>query len=125
MKNNMGTWESPDKFRLYNTATISTGHLRPEELKAIDDLFETEESVHSGYKSNQDIKHNGLVIHPKDHGFYVVIRLDQDDDYKAELLDKQTAEMRKILEIALRDRVRLIDFDTDENPVSFLETFEY
>lgn len=112
-----------DAVRLRSVPVVAcaTAHLTKEEIATIDGLFEVE--MRSGRtRSYDDVKYGGMYMSPKDCGFYV--RIPKGEALEA-AFPQMTPEMKAIVEIAVAQGARRIEFDSDELENDGLEIHEH
>ena len=107
-------------LRLTTTANASVQHLSPAELTRINAGFGMEPHGPT-YRATEDLRHDGLYMSPKDHGFVVRVPAGDLDGRLAEA----TPEMAAIVRAAAALGANRIEFDADEEPVDGLPVFEH
>lgn len=100
--------------------TVSILHLTEDEAQRITDAFAMER-VGNTYRALEDIRHDGLNISPRVDGF--IVRVPSEEFIRDKLSD-MTPEMRAIVQAAVRQGARRIEFDIDEDVIDGLPHFE-
>ena len=107
-------------LRLTVTANASVEHLTPTELARINAGFGMEPHG-TTYRATEDLRHDGLYMSPKDHGFIVRVPASDLEDH----LTRTTPEMAAIVRAAAALGANRVEFDADEPAVDSLSVFEH
>ncbi len=110
-----------DEFRTVTTACVSTSHLTNEELLRIDSEFEIERCG-DGRTCRNEIVHDGLRTNPIDSGF--VVRIPPEDAIK-DIRHLWTPEMAIILDIAMSQGARRVEFHAEECEIEGIQVHEH
>lgn len=100
--------------------TVSILHLTEGEAQRITDAFGFEQDGDT-YRGREDIRHDGLCISPRIDGF--IVRVPSEESLP-DKLPGMTPEMRAVVQAAVRQGARRIEFDVEEDAIDGLPYFE-